>query len=300
MVRESGRRCSHCGHNGHNCRTCNEKLGMKLFGVRISRDLGDDSMKKSKSMGSLQSCRADRGTDERGYLSDGLVDSDHDAHDRKKGVPWTEDEHRTFLAGLENLGKGDWRGISRRYVTTRTPTQVASHAQKYFLRQATPTRQKRRPSLFDVAIKNSVRQSANFPRQLAPGAYEPLPLYRPIARLTKSIPNFYGHPYMGGMVGGRPNYTAPRLFSPVSFPMVNFPSNGYMALPNSQNKFPNPPQPSQMSQTPETVPDGASTTERGSGSGVNTDLGLGISRPRTPGGIKLSEPSNPGGAISVI
>nr|CCU64208.1 ScMYB56 protein [Saccharum hybrid cultivar Co 86032] len=55
-----------------------------------------------------------------------------------------------FLAGLDKLGKGDWRGISRHFVTTRTPTQVASHAQKYFLRQNSLTQKKRRSSLFDA------------------------------------------------------------------------------------------------------------------------------------------------------
>lgn len=66
------------------------------------------------------------------------------------GVPWTEEEHRMFLLGLQKLGKGDWRGIARNYVVSRTPTQVASHAQKYFLRQSNVSRRKRRSSLFDI------------------------------------------------------------------------------------------------------------------------------------------------------
>lgn len=66
------------------------------------------------------------------------------------GVPWTEEEHRLFLIGLQKLGKGDWRGIARNFVVSRTPTQVASHAQKYFIRQSNATRRKRRSSLFDM------------------------------------------------------------------------------------------------------------------------------------------------------
>ncbi|KAF7021375.1 hypothetical protein CFC21_034344 [Triticum aestivum] len=97
-----------------------------------------------------------------GYLSDGLMGR---AQERKKGVPWTEDEHRRFLAGLEKLGKGDWRGISRHFVTTRTPTQVASHAQKYFLRQAGLAQKKRRSSLFDVAPDLELKISSTAARK---------------------------------------------------------------------------------------------------------------------------------------
>ncbi|KAI3673460.1 hypothetical protein L6452_39579 [Arctium lappa] len=72
------------------------------------------------------------------------------SRERKRGVPWTEDEHKLFLLGLQKVGKGDWRGISRNFVKTRTPTQVASHAQKYFLRRSNLNRRRRRSSLFDI------------------------------------------------------------------------------------------------------------------------------------------------------
>jgi SHAQKYF class myb-like DNA-binding protein len=72
--------------------------------------------------------------------------------ERRKGVPWTEEEHKLFLLGLNKFGKGDWRSISRNFVISRTPTQVASHAQKYFIRLNSMNKKdnKRRSSIHDI------------------------------------------------------------------------------------------------------------------------------------------------------
>ncbi|KAH8493127.1 hypothetical protein H0E87_022396 [Populus deltoides] len=70
--------------------------------------------------------------------------------DYETGLPWTEEEHKRFLVGLQKMGKGDWRGISRNFVKSRTSTQVASHAQKHFLRNSNVNRRRRRSSLFDI------------------------------------------------------------------------------------------------------------------------------------------------------
>lgn len=86
--------------------------------------------------------------------------------ERKKGVPWTEEEHRRFLLGLEKHGKGDWRNISRNFVISKTPTQVASHAQKYYLRQLSGGKDKRRPSIHDITtvhLKDNTDATAPHP-----------------------------------------------------------------------------------------------------------------------------------------
>ncbi|KAH7282107.1 hypothetical protein KP509_35G012200 [Ceratopteris richardii] len=75
--------------------------------------------------------------------------------ERRKGTPWTEEEHRLFLLGLEKYGKGDWRSISRNFVVSRTPTQVASHAQKYFIRLNSINKDRRRSSIHDITSVTS-------------------------------------------------------------------------------------------------------------------------------------------------
>ncbi|XP_021735472.1 transcription factor SRM1-like [Chenopodium quinoa] len=129
--------------------------------------------------------------------------------ERRKGIAWTEDEHRLFLLGLEKYGKGDWRSISRNFVVTRTPTQVASHAQKYFIRLNSMNKDRRRSSIHDITNVNSGDVSAsqgpitgqvNAPASgTAPGKTEKLVAQPPAA---PSGVGMYGTPTIGQPISG--------------------------------------------------------------------------------------------------
>ncbi|XP_009778274.1 transcription factor MYB1R1-like [Nicotiana tabacum] len=293
---KDARKCSHCGQNGHNSRTCNyNSKGIKLFGVRIddttnNNHHGDTKMKmkigdhesairRSKSLGNLEIHDHNAVLDS-GYLSDG-------PRNRKKGTSWTEEEHRSFLIGLEKLGKGDWRGISKSYVPTRTPSQVASHAQKYFIRIASNDKKKRRPSVFDVNLKDSISQipsetyssspsisknmvpevqkeasapleqlfdTCQIKGQAAPCARPPLsPMTRPLG-----VPDLRRMPCMMGVPRG---LTAAKVIAPtVSWvPVFNFPPNQshlnyrfapFVARPPTAGLLSHPPPHSQVQSQP--------------------------------------------------
>ncbi|KFK41920.1 hypothetical protein AALP_AA2G189200 [Arabis alpina] len=134
-----------------------------LFGVRVVLD----PMRKCVSLNNLSEYEQTEdslkiedgdGQDKNSKTSSGYASADDAVpisssavnRERKRGVPWTEEEHKMFLLGLQKVGKGDWKGISRNFVKSRTSTQVASHAQKYFLRRSNLNRRRRRSSLFDM------------------------------------------------------------------------------------------------------------------------------------------------------
>ncbi|XP_042389990.1 transcription factor DIVARICATA-like [Zingiber officinale] len=121
--------------------------------------------------------------------------------ERKKGVPWTEAEHKLFLLGLKEHGKGDWRNISRNFVITRTPAQVASHAQKYFIRLNSRGKDKRRSSIHDIT---TVNLSNNRPPPISqPSTLNTEPT-------TASAPSWIIDSYQHGETNGMFSSSAPR------------------------------------------------------------------------------------------
>ncbi|XP_015075285.1 transcription factor DIVARICATA-like [Solanum pennellii] len=107
----------------------------KLFGVTINNDENEDSVSVSQ----------------------------------KKGKRWSEEEHRAFLCGLEELGTGNWSEIAKQFVPSRTRTQISSHAQKYFAWQkAKNDKAAKSTSNVDSSSPTSGKEDSNEERPLSP------------------------------------------------------------------------------------------------------------------------------------
>ncbi|CAA0833679.1 myb-like transcription factor family protein [Striga hermonthica] len=140
MEAEMHEKCSDysAADDGQSSRTCSEISagageGFVLFGVRVMMDVSFRKCANMNNLAQFDQQPQDSTNDVAvGYASDDVVYPSERNRNRKRG------------------GKGDWKGISRNYVKTRTPTQVASHAQKYFLRQNNHNRRRRRSSFFDI------------------------------------------------------------------------------------------------------------------------------------------------------
>lgn len=150
--------------------------------------------------------------------------------ERRKGIAWTEDEHRLFLLGLDKYGKGDWRSISRNFVISRTPTQVASHAQKYFIRLNSMNKDRRRASIHDItsvgnngdisAPQGSITGQANGPVTMAGGKpAKPSPQSLPGPPVVSAFVTTIGQPVGGSLVSA--------VGTPVSLPVPPGPHMAY-------------------------------------------------------------------------
>lgn len=142
---------------------------------------------------------------------------------------------RLFLLGLDKFGKGDWRSISRNFVISRTPTQVASHAQKYFIRLNSINRDRRRSSIHDITSVNSGEVSSSpqgpitgqgngtHPATIRPPmAHQPLPSQPPIPAVGMYGPPL-GHPVPGHMISaiGTPVMLPPPGHVPYVVPVAH-------------------------------------------------------------------------------
>src|ERR1044072_2636343 len=58
---------------------------------------------------------------------------------------------RLFLQGIEKFGKGQWKNISTNILPSKSPSQIASHAQKYYLRKSQENERKR-ASIHDLTL----------------------------------------------------------------------------------------------------------------------------------------------------
>ncbi|GAB9476584.1 Myb-like dna-binding protein [Globisporangium polare] len=78
---------------------------------------------------------------------------------KRKGTPWTDEEHNRFLEALEQYPAGPWKLIAE-HVRTRTTRQTMTHAQRYREKIARRRRTLAEAGLPELSIKDEPSSSA--------------------------------------------------------------------------------------------------------------------------------------------
>ncbi|KAK7377487.1 hypothetical protein VNO80_02912 [Phaseolus coccineus] len=110
---------------------------------------------------------------------------------KRKRITWTMEEHRLFLEGLHIYGRGYWKKISN-YIQTKDATQVASHAQKYFIRNNISKEKKKRKSIHDLVLSQ--------PMQVQEGIHFNPPINMPHPRHLNIVNTSHQIPPITGMM----------------------------------------------------------------------------------------------------
>lgn len=104
-------------------------------------------------------------------------------------------------------------------MTSRTPTQVASHAQKYFIRQLSGGKDKRRSSIHDITTVNLIDTKSNSPDNNKPTSPD---------NCIKVIQQTQPHSNMNGMDKALYDWNLPNQGSLMAF---NLPNSSQLMAP---------------------------------------------------------------------
>jgi SHAQKYF class myb-like DNA-binding protein len=105
--------------------------------------------------------------------------------DRKPRKGWTKNEHVRFLLGVKMHGRGNWKLISK-LLNGKSPKQVQSHAQKYFLRQEKVNKNKRSIHDFNDADLDELLRDEHYLESLKQKESD---LYQLIQQYEAGFPN---------------------------------------------------------------------------------------------------------------